>query len=1094
MTTAARRLPTAAPAAAPSRARSSASMARILFQRVDGQPAAAPVDVPRSRSRRRLSALVKRHANRSRPFIVSVHRRKHVLSVTDMSVRMRKEWPSTLIGPHDTVIITYLPRGGGGAAGGANGRQKGASIGLLVATIALAAVGQFWAIPALVGAGFSTAVAGTIWAAGSAALLAGGAYLLSKATQAKANKEQDNRPVYGVSGGGNQPRSGDRIPVIYGRCWTSPDLSQPDYTVYVGDDSQDLYKRLTIGCGKYALKSVRVSNVMMWTADGGLTPAFTGSQLELILPGTTSGLVPGQVATVSAVGSNTLPRATDFPAWAGPFEFGSGAPQQQRIQLDFSVPQGCFAIPDSGKFQGKQFPANWGVTFQYAPCDLDGTPTGPFVTLWSEGGYVLSTRPMRFSRFVDIPLGRYTFRAQNTGDPASIPHPDGFNAIVTNPVIWEGLRAHIPEAAVRPGITELAIRVRAGKELSVTSFGEVEVEVARILPAWNGSAWVEEETDKAVWAAADILRDSSHGAGISDSAIDVARLLHYATAGAPFNTFSGIIRGPVSVYEALSTVLGAMRASPLRLGSSWTMVRDEPKAVRKHIISRRQILKDTSGQTFTLDLSDGSADVIVEWNADGDPRRRREHRVTFGTQTPNPRRMQAFGARTAEHAIHLATWAAVTAYRRRERRSFSMELAGRMLLPNDAALVDTWYFDALQTAGVLDADIDRGEGYFALAIDSEFELPASPFAYLRGRDGLEWGPVGVTRDGVRLLLNAADVAQAESLTGVVLEDILNTATQAFTTMVVGELTTLQEGWLIRSIQFSGDTQVNVEAVYDSPEVWSALAEPIIVPPPPPSSGLENDASVTIAYVRGKAVQRNGAMFMDWVVGRSTGAATYAVRISYDNWVTDETVYRGQSSSGTHPLREFEGTIRIRARGISASGLIGPEVESAFSLAPALFDLSNATDGTLQYRKFLEGMEPVAIVDELPDLFGYDGPKFVTIREPGADKPTLYRLADDGLSWNKLAAEDYVANTITAAAIQAGAVKASAIDVDYLSAISAFLGDILGGSLNINNRFMVDASGTVTIMNAASGARLVITNTLLQVFDASNVLRVRLGLW
>lgn len=131
---------------------------------------------------------------------------------------------------------------------------------------------------------------------------------------------------------------------------------------------------------------------------------------------------------------------------------------------------------------------------------------------------------------------------------------------------------------------------------------------------------------------------------------------------------------------------------------------------------------------------------------------------------------------------------------------------------------------------------------------------------------------------------------------------------------------------------------------------------------------------------------------------------------------------------------------------------------------------------------------------MPALFGYEGPKFVTIREPGADKPTLYRLSEDGTAWNKLAVEDYVANTITAAAIQAGAIKASAIDVDYLSAISADIGDILAGSININNRFQVAANGTVTINNATSGARLVITNSLVSVYDASNVLRVRMGIW
>jgi len=1096
MTSASLPLPLAAPAAKRSRARSRIAGGHILFQRVDGKPMAEPFARPRAR--RRLSALVRRHADLSRPFIVSVHRRQGMptadtLAVTDMSVRLRRSWAETVIGPRDTVIITYLPRGGGGSSrAGSSGSGKGASIGVIVATVALAAIGQFWAIGAIAGGlGVSAATAGTIWAAGSAVAIAGGYYLFSRATQAKANKT-DDRPVYGVSGGGNLPRSGDRIPVIYGRCWTTPDLSQPDYQAYVGDDSQDLYKRLTIGCGKYAIKAVRVAGVTMWTADGGLTPAFTGSQIEIITPGATSSLVPGQVATVAAVASVQLPKAVDFPNYAGPFEFGSGAPLQSRIQLDYSLPQGCYAVPDSGKSEGKQFNAEWGVLFEYAPCDIDGTPTGPFTTLFTDGGNVLSTRPMRFTRFVDIGAGRYTFRARNIGADDSVPFPD-FNAKVTNVVMWEGLRAHIPLAATRPGITELAMKIRGGKALAVTNFGEVEVEASRILPVWDGTNWTDQETDLCVWAAADALMDTRHGAGEPASKLDLGRWLHYAVTGAPYNSFSGVIRGPVSVYEALSTILGTMRASPLRLGNVWTIVRDEPKQVRKHVITRRQILKDSTGQTFNLDLSDGSADIIVEWLADGDPRRVRSHRVTFGAQTMHPRRMQATGARTGEHAIHIATWAAATAFFRRERRAFSMEYAARTLLPNDPARVDAWYFDRIDAAGVLDAEIDEGEGRFALTLDSEIAVEAGHYAILRGRDGLEWGPVAVTPDGPRILLDADDVALAKSLTGLDLEEVLNTPTQEPTSVVIGAYSEVTSQWLIRSIGFDGETRVNVEAVLDAPEVWSALAEPIILPPPPPSTGLENEASVSIGYISARPVQRNAAMYMDWTVGRSRAAAEYQVVISYDDWDTSEFVYRGAATSGTHPLRETDGTIRVRARGIAASGLVSAWVETSFTVTPAIIDLGNAGAGTLPYKAFLAGMEPVGIVSELPDPFGYEGPKVVGLIVPG-EKPKSYFLREGATEWEPQAAEDYVANSITALALAVGAVKATAIDVAYLSAISAQLGDILGGSLNVNNKVMISADGTLVITDGGAIPGLIFSNSLLQVnYDDGNP-AVQLGRW
>lgn len=52
---------------------------------------------------------------------------------------------------------------------------------------------------------------------------------------------------------------------------------------------------------------------------------------------------------------------------------------------------------------------------------------------------------------------------------------------------------------------------------------------------------------------------------------------------------------------------------------------------------------------------------------------------------------------------------------------------------------------------------------------------------------------------------------------------------------------------------------------------------------------------------------------------------------------------------------------------------------------------------------------------------------------------------------------------------------------------------LTGSININNRFIVDANGDVTQQSATSGARKVETNQLITIYDA-NRMRVRLGVW
>ena len=72
------------------------------------------------------------------------------------------------------------------------------------------------------------------------------------------------------------------------------------------------------------------------------------------------------------------------------------------------------------------------------------------------------------------------------------------------------------------------------------------------------------------------------------------------------------------------------------------------------------------------------------------------------------------------------------------------------------------------------------------------------------------------------------------------------------------------------------------------------------------------------------------------------------------------------------------------------------------------------------------------------------------------------------------------------------ITGAGINTPSLSAITANLGHVDAGSLNINNRFVVQPDGTVTIRSAATGGRLEVTNDVIKVFDANNVLRVQLG--
>jgi hypothetical protein len=139
-------------------------MAQVLQHNIRGREIAPPI--PLDRRRRRLSTICARYANRSRPYRVSVLRGPVPIIENDEDIKLRREWKHTLVGPSDSVLITYLPLGGGGG-GGSRTKQVGAA----VAMIALAVAAPY-AAAAMLPAGIAPIV--------GASAVAGGGFILRK--------------------------------------------------------------------------------------------------------------------------------------------------------------------------------------------------------------------------------------------------------------------------------------------------------------------------------------------------------------------------------------------------------------------------------------------------------------------------------------------------------------------------------------------------------------------------------------------------------------------------------------------------------------------------------------------------------------------------------------------------------------------------------------------------------------------------------------------------------------------------------------------------------------------------------------------------
>lgn len=111
--------------------------------------------------------------------------------------------------------------------------------------------------------------------------------------------------------------------------------------------------------------------------------------------------------------------------------------------------------------------------------------------------------------------------------------------------------------------------------------------------------------------------------------------------------------------------------------------------------------------------------------------------------------------------------------------------------------------------------------------------------------------------------------------------------------------------------------------------------------------------------------------------------------------------------------------------------------------------------------------------------------------------TAQQMAANSITANEIAtgavaAKHIAANSIGANHVVARSLTADKLNVTSLSAISADLGDINGGSININNRFKVSKQGEVEMRANQGNVGLVMNNENIIVYDTSGNPRLKIG--
>ena len=184
------------------------------------------------------------------------------------------------------------------------------------------------------------------------------------------------------------------------------------------------------------------------------------------------------------------------------------------------------------------------------------------------------TAALRQTVSFKVPRGRYDVRLRRlTADAAD-------DNRTFDDTVWTALRSLRYTAPVTmPGLAMTALRIKATDQLSgvIDRFNGV---VTSILPDWNGSGWVEQQTANPAALFRHTLQGSANARPLDDSRLNLPRLEQWhENCAAASREFNAVIDYDVSVREVLQNIAAAGRASPALLDGKWLAVEDRPQDV-----------------------------------------------------------------------------------------------------------------------------------------------------------------------------------------------------------------------------------------------------------------------------------------------------------------------------------------------------------------------------------------------------------------------------------------------------------------------------------------------------------------------------------
>ncbi|MDF2622016.1 MAG: hypothetical protein K0S00_4675, partial [Xanthobacteraceae bacterium] len=816
------------------------------------------------------------------------------ICVVDGEPVLRAAWRKTRIKIGMAVEFRSLPFGGS---------LGGSSVAGLLGVIALTALAP-WAGGALAGALFTGGAATIASSVFTGAIMLGGGFLISTLASVQPGGSQTpETAIYSWARQTNSAKPLQPVPSAYGRTKRMLDYAAVPWSSFEGND-QYVHILLSEGEGKFSREQILTGDTSLWTSGGGVNPQFEGVTVSFYNPGQTITAFPINVETSTEVDGQELA----YPTWTGGFAANAPGTTATRLVVDIVMPQGCGTVNDEGVLTPTFVP----VLAQYQPINAAGAPTGDWQTLgFGPSVPFCSKSPIRFSLAADVPAGRYAVRVQRTTVKST-------DSKVSDTITWAGLRAFITGPKSFP-VSTIAIRAKATDQFSGDAASQLSVVETRILPVWNGSAWVEQATRSPAWAALDIATNADYGGRFPLARTDFQAFVDLAVkCAARGDTFDYDFTSTQPVTDALDIALAVCRTKHKWLGGTLSLVRDEWASLPSMMLTDSEIVRGSLEVEYLLKPTEASQCVVLEYIDESTwtpqeavaPRSATEEQIADATRLQIPgivKRAQA--QREAEFLLRQNLY-------RRRRVSHETEHDGRLLSIGTPILLQSSLPQEWGQAGKVVRAVGTG-----LILDRPIEWQAGQFyIVLRTARGKAFGPIKCARganDSIAVLDNA-DLTAVETVQGLDLEDVLARSDG-------GELPSFSLGlgttWMRRCVVTSGSPsgdRVGIELFVDDERVHDEdLTEP---PPLPDGSPLSNQQQLVVAGLTARFIANEVPRRVEASWFPAAGAVIYTARVSYDggeSWTPLPETRLPKISAVVDPL-----ALRLAVAAIGTSGKQG----------------------------------------------------------------------------------------------------------------------------------------------------------------------------